>query len=134
MPKGISRINNKKSAEHYRWKPGGSVSSTGYVKVRVGKTHPLSDPNGYAYEHLLVYVSAGNPIPGKGMILHHKNHHKTDNRIENLEVISRAQHNALHNAERGRDEKGRLLPHGQASNLLDGVKWEQFPETKRSEV
>lgn len=78
------------------------LSSQGYVKVRVGREHPLGDPNGYAYEHLLVWMAAGNPRPARAEILHHRNEDKTDNRIENLELLTRAQHNAWHNARRAR--------------------------------
>ena len=82
------------------------------LKLRVGRSHPLADPNGYAYEHLVVWVSAGNKIPEKGWLLHHENDDRTDNRIENLKLMSRADHNALHNLERGRDELGRFKKRG----------------------
>jgi hypothetical protein len=75
----------------------------------VGKGHPLADPNGYAYEHLVVWVSAGNPRPPKGFTLHHRNEVKDDNRIENLELKSRSSHSAGHAAVRTRDAAGRLL-------------------------
>lgn len=88
--------NHIKGKEHYRWNDKPMVSSHGYIKVRVGREHPLADPNGYAYEHLLVWVQAGNPRPGKNMVLHHKNHDKKDNRIENLQIASRTEHAAEH--------------------------------------
>jgi hypothetical protein len=72
--------------------------------------HPLADPNGWAYEHIVVWVSAGNARPLKGEVLHHVNEDKTDNRIENLRLMTRSEHNRLHNAARGRcPETGRLL-------------------------
>ncbi|MEY5098697.1 MAG: endonuclease [Pseudomonadota bacterium] len=87
------------------------LSADGYVKIRVGKTHPLAFGRGYAYEHLVVWVSAGNPRPPKGYLLHHRDEDRTNNRLENLECISRVEHNRLHNAQRGRDPAtGRLLP------------------------
>ena len=52
-----------RGCRHGRWSREKMLSSHGYVKVRVGKDHPLADPNGYAYEHLLVWVAAGNPRP-----------------------------------------------------------------------
>lgn len=95
--------------DHHRWNRGSIVSAEGYRKIRVGKSHPLADPNGYVYEHLLVWVSAGNPRPGPGDILHHTNGVKTDNRISNLRIISRAEHNRIHNRERGRGGDGRFI-------------------------
>lgn len=85
------------------------MSSHGYVKIRAGKGHPLADPNGYAYEHRIVWASAGYPIL-EGQVLHHINGDKTDNRIFNLETVTRAEHNRHHNKERGRcPSTGRLL-------------------------
>ncbi len=95
---------------HHKRGNGRVVSSHGYPKTTVGIGHPLADPNGYAYEHLVVWVSAGNPRPETDEILHHRNGDKTDNRIENLELLTRAEHNQHHNAERGRDEHGRFRP------------------------
>ena len=88
--------NHAKASRQHRWKPGGSVGSTGHVKVRVGKGHPLADPNGYAYEHLVVWVAAGRPRPQRGEIIHHVNEDKTDNRIENLRLMTRAEHSQMH--------------------------------------
>ena len=58
--------NHRKAADHPRWQDGSRPGSTGHVKVRVGQDHPLADPNGWAYEHLVVWVSAGNPRPKRG--------------------------------------------------------------------
>lgn len=102
------------------------VNEDGYVKVRVGRDHPLADPNGYVYEHLLVWVSAGNPRPPAGWLLHHRDEVKSHNRLSNLELITRSEHNRRHNAERKRDERGRLLPKT-AGRLLDGVPHDGFP-------
>lgn len=100
--------NHRRGRSHPRWNQERIRSEHGYVKVRVGRSHPLADPNGYAYEHLLVWVSAGNQRPGRSEVLHHLNDDKTDNRIENLQLISRAEHNRLHNKERGRNPLGQF--------------------------
>lgn len=76
---------------------GRSVASNGYVLIRVGKSHPLADVRGYAYEHRLV---ASKKI-GRWVIsseqVHHLNEIKTDNRSENLEVVSSiAEHRVFH--------------------------------------
>lgn len=83
------------ASQNHRWSPGPSKAHNGYVKIRVGKGHPLSDSKGYAYEHHVVWRSAGMTLP-KGYVVHHRNGDKTDNRIENLEAISREEHSAEH--------------------------------------
>lgn len=100
-------------------------SPHGYVKIRVGKAHPLADPNGYCYEHRLVIAAAYGIDAIRGNIVHHKNDNKTDNRIENLEIIKREKHNSIHNLRRGRDGNGRFLP---ACHLLDGKEHMELPE------
>ena len=36
------------------WKGGRSIASNGYVLIRVGVEHHLSDVRGYAYEHRIL--------------------------------------------------------------------------------
>lgn len=127
MPKGKHKNHSKASKQH-RWRAGSRAGSNGYVKIRVGKGHPLADPNGWAYEHLVVWVSSGNHRPMDGYMLHHLNHDKTDNRIENLCLMSRAEHNRLHNAERGRcPNTGQFLGKKRTGRLLDGRTHDEMP-------
>jgi len=39
-------------SDNPRWSGGRNISSKGYPRLKVGKKHPLSHSNGYAYEHL----------------------------------------------------------------------------------
>lgn len=127
LPDGRGKGPKAKGSNHYRWNKGKIINSDGYVKVRVGCNHPLADPNGYAYEHLLVWVAAGKPVPATGELLHHKDEDRQNNRIENLEIQKRGNHNRQHLMGRERDELGRFLPKRAAGRLLDGKEWNEFP-------
>lgn len=110
-----------KSRAHHRWNDARMIASTGYAKIRVGRGHPLADPNGYAYEHTLIWVAAGNPRPQRGEVLKHKNDVKTDSRIENLELLTRAELNRRKNVTHAKDPRGRLLSKAASSALRSGV-------------
>ena len=99
MPKG-KHSGHKRGKDHYRWNEGRMVASSGYVKLRVGRDHPLADSNGYAYEHLVVWVSAGRPRPPRGWLLHHQDEDRTHNEIGNLELKRRPLHTAEHIAKK----------------------------------
>lgn len=61
--------------------------------------------------------------------MHHRNEDKTDNRVENLHLMSRAEHNRLHNNEKGRNPKtGQIIGKSAAGRLLDGVEHNAVPE------
>ena len=109
-----------RGSRHPRWNDGRMLSEHGYVKVRVGVEHPLADPNGYAYEHQMVWTAARGPVP-PGRVLHHANSEKTDNRLENLEILTRGEHATEHNAARPRDD------HGRFRRVLDGRTWNEMP-------
>jgi predicted XRE-type DNA-binding protein len=87
--------NHQSGTGHHRWNGKQIKNSDGYIKVRVGVGHKYADLNGYAYEHVIVWASNGFDLPD-GMIIHHRNGDKGDNRIENLECMSRTDHNAEH--------------------------------------
>lgn len=106
--KRAKHTNHVRGSNHHRWNDGPMISEDGYVKVRVGVDHPLADPKGYAYEHLVVWRAAGKPLPKPRELLHHKNEDKTDNRLDNLELITRKRHGELHAAESERDQRGRF--------------------------
>lgn len=50
----------------------------------------------YAYQHSVVYWQHYNKVAEKGFVIHHKNHNKHDNRIENLELTSSTTHGKEH--------------------------------------
>lgn len=87
---------SRSGPNHPRWTEARMITPHGYVKIRVGGNHPLADPNGYVYEHLIVWVSAGNPRPSKGWLIHHRNEVKSDNRLGNLELKKKTRHGVDH--------------------------------------
>ncbi len=107
MPRGdIPTENRARLARNSSWNTGKMISSQGYVRLRVGRDHPLSDGNGYAYEHLVIWCAAGNQRPPNGYLLPHKNEERTDNRLENLELLTRKAHNQQHRANHPRASDG----------------------------
>lgn len=110
MAKAGKHGNQPRGDEHYRWNRGRIRSTEGYAKLRVGAEHPLADANGYAYEHLVIWVAAGNPRPGPGEVLRFKNADKSDCRLSNLYLATRRVLLAQNNVEIVNGERGRFEP------------------------
>jgi hypothetical protein len=79
-----------------KWKGGRYISTEGYVFVKCWG-HPRANKGGYVFEHILVMEQhIGRYITTQENV-HHINGVRTDNRIENLEVLTRGQHTKHHN-------------------------------------
>ena len=127
LPDGRGKHGNHvRGARHYRWNGGKIISPQGYPMIRVGREHPLADPNGYVMEHILVMASAFGREAVSGKVIHHVDGDRTNNRIENLVLLTIAEHNKIHNAERGRQgDTGRFASRARCE--LDGRTWEEMP-------
>jgi hypothetical protein len=68
---------------------GRYILDGGYV-VLVRPDHPLAGPKGTVFEHRMVLYDAG--IDPTGYDVHHVNGDRSDNRIENLELVERFEH------------------------------------------
>lgn len=112
--------NQPKADKAHKWNEGRMISSHGYAKLRVGRGHPLADRNGYAYEHLVVWVSAGREKPKRNEVLNFKNDVRADCRLHNLEKITRKEHSSRILQRRGQDRLGRI-------KKLDGREHKDFP-------
>ena len=69
------------------------LNKWGYYEIFEPK-HPLAKKNGYIREHRLIAYNAGL-LKDHKMEIHHKNGIKTDNRLENLEVLPKQRHSSI---------------------------------------
>ena len=96
--------------QHPNWRGGRRITSHGYIRVLVGTDCPGADGEGHIFEHRLVMQEAlGRPLRDDEVV-HHINGIKTDNRLENLTVMTRVEHNEHHKrrrqmARRSREER-----------------------------
>ena len=131
MPRG-KHNNHVRGSRHPRWNPSAMIDGQGYRKLRIGRTHPWADPNGYIREHVLVMCSAIGRQLLEGEVIHHKNRDLLDNRLENLDFLSREEHNHLHLPERD-PETGQFVDKKRTGRTLDGRTWDEFPEVNAPE-
>lgn len=97
---------NQFGAGNHKWKGGVRLCANGYIKVKC-YGHPRADKGGYVFEHILVmekaigrfttWYSKGNP---NNEAVHHINHNRQDNRLENLQLMTVSEHSAMHRTHR----------------------------------
>ena len=61
--------------------------------------HPNATKNGYVLMHRVVVENRLGRLLSKSEIVHHKDHDKKNNSIENLEVLTQSEHARLHRNE-----------------------------------
>jgi hypothetical protein len=121
---------------HYNYKGGKTVSTGGYIYIRC-EGHPRATKYGhYVLEHILVMEKKLRRYLRENEVIHHKNHIKNDNRIENLELLTRSKHSQIHT------ENGDFNPHWwknktrseEYKNRLSKIKKEWWAKRRQYEI
>jgi len=80
------------------WKGGKIKSSDGYILIAISPDDfffSMADSHGYIREHRLIMAQYLGRCLHLWELVHHKNHIKDDNRIENLQLISDDRHTQI---------------------------------------
>lgn len=81
--------------KNWRWNGGKTKTKSGYVYV-LRKDHPYAEHHGYVREHRLIMEQCVGRYLEPHEVVHHKNGIKDDNRIENLELMTKTTHTQHH--------------------------------------
>lgn len=76
------------------WK-GGKAKSGGYITILI-PSHPFADVNGRVKEERLIMESHIGRYLTNNEIVHHKNEIKSNNEIENLQIVNNLEHMRVH--------------------------------------
>lgn len=83
-------------AEYMRDKPHPFASPIGAERVvKDGRVQIKASDGKWRYRSRIVWAEANGPIP-HGYVIHHRNENPMDDRLENLQMLTRAQHAAEH--------------------------------------
>lgn len=77
--------------DHYNWKGGKKYDTRGYLMIRVGVRK-------YRPEHVIVMEQTLGRQLTEDEAVHHKNGIKDDNRLENLQLVTKSEHSKIHNS------------------------------------
>lgn len=95
------RGHQSRGSNNPAWRGGRKVDKWGYVLLWVPRDHPfycMANKASYIREHRLVMATHLRRPLTRAEEVHHKNEIPDDNRLENLEVMTRSEH-ALHHSD-----------------------------------
>lgn len=78
--------------------------SDGYIKIYF-PDHPFATKDGYVMEHILVMEALIGRHLASDECVHHRNGNRSDNRKENLELMTNKEHMSLHMRKRWEQKK-----------------------------
>jgi HNH endonuclease len=81
--------------KHCNWK-GGRSKRYGYWLV-LKPEHPRKDGSGYVFEHIVIYETHHKCCILPWIVVHHKNRKRWDNRPQNLVLVTKSEHQNIHN-------------------------------------
>ena len=86
-----NKILSKKGKRSSHWKGGTVKDKFGYIQIWMPE-HPNAKGAGYIHEHRLVMSKHLNRPLTSNEFIHHKNGKKDDNRLNNLELMTKHNH------------------------------------------
>lgn len=98
---------NKKGNNNSMWNGGKYINHAGYVHI-YSPNHPNKNSRNYVPEHRLKIEKKIGRYLLKYEVVHHKNENVSDNRLCNLKLMSKGDHQRLHIAlkmKRNKNEK-----------------------------
>lgn len=139
-PKRGTMCNHCAPMEYIRVKERGKPTfhkPSGYWLVKLPPDDPMIEmANGQSYvrQHRLVMADhIGRPLD-QDETVHHVNHDRGDNRIENLQLMARADHDAMHQADRLRARAEKYPPikvdvdEMRRLNAVPGMRFQEMAE------
>lgn len=108
VKKGQSR-SGQNTGQRKNWEYQERIDKDGYVRC-YGVLHPYSNGRKMMQKHIMVMeLQIGRQIQSDEVV-HHKNGNRQDNRLENLELMTRSEHSKMHGPtmKRGRNQDGRF--------------------------
>lgn len=86
----------KKDKEHHCFKTGEVKTKRGYIMI-LRHSHPFRDKNNRVGKHRLIIERKIGRYLKKNEVVHHKNQNPSDNRLKNLQLMTKSEHTKLHN-------------------------------------
>lgn len=103
------------------------IRSDGYVYIFF-PDHPKSSKDGFIMEHILVMECAIGRWIRPDECVHHINHIRNDNRLQNLQLMTRSEHMRMHMQERWRNGEVNL----HTSHVVNLETGERFASIKEA--